>query len=119
MNRMSFTAFLVVLVLVVFVALPDSGSKKAEDRVSYWRGFVEKEIPFGWEREHLLDWASENSLTFMFPDDQQTSAILESVSGWGLAGLLCPDWNVVLQVTFEPSGEGVVDRTVNKVSACH
>lgn len=118
MNRFSFTVFLVALLLIFLVALPDSGSKKAENRVAYWQTFVEKEIPFGWEREQLLDWAGENSFTFMFPDDQQTSAVLESVSGWGLAGLLCPDWNVVLQATFDPSGEGLIDRTVNKVSRC-
>ena len=56
-------------------------------------------------------------MPFSSSDVQHVSANVEQIVGGGLIKFSCAEWNVIIDVTFDPF-DRVSTESVHKVSAC-
>ncbi|WP_444912494.1 hypothetical protein [Microbulbifer sp. PAAF003] len=94
-----------IIFLLVFGALIgcQSNSSNSEERTSFWKEKISKEIAVGAKRKYIETWAEKQGFKLSYDErDNYLFAIVESLDG---DGIVCSKWHVGAKFILDKSGQ--------------
>lgn len=116
MPRIFISVFIAVLFTLLLVACAN-GETKLQERLTFWRGILAKEVPIGTSAENIKKWGLTHKVKLDYLEHQHwLYANVEVVPIDGIP-FPCSEWNIILKISIDDTGHSS-KNDVSPVGSC-
>ena len=106
-----------ILLLSLILIACKHDSAKLDERVSFWRNELARDVPVGTSRDEIIKWGAGRGVKFDYLEVQHWLYVnAESVPETGIP-FPCSAWNIIIKITIDPTNHSV-QNNVSTVGSC-